>query len=415
MNASPRIRLFEMIEEVRDSYWFVPGLLALGGIVAGAGLVAIDAWIGDSWLEVAPWLYGGRPEGARAMLSTIAGSTITVAGVVFSVTLAAVTYASGQHGPQLLTNFARDRGNQISLGVFVGAYLYCLVVLRTIHSVGEEAGATEAFVPHIAVYGALGLAVASTAVLFYFVHHVTESIHISNVIARIGHELSADIRRHADKAGEQKSDGLETPEMKDCVELFSTSSGYVTAIDFRALRRIAVDENCLFHLCCRQGDFLRMGQPIIKAELAGPVNSTIEEECNAAFALGDKRTPYQDLRFEVEQLVQIAARALSPGVNDPFTAMNCIDWLGAALAEFDERPGRDNAIADDDGRVRVVARNISFSDYLDCSFGQLRTYVAADPNARAHLLAVLEGLAERVHLPANREALIAERQRLTTV
>ena len=191
---------------VRASYWFLPTLLALTGVALGLGLVLLDARVGDAWLGRYEWFYGSRPEGARAMLSTIAGSTITVAGVVFSITLAAVTYASGQFGPRLLGNFMRDRGNQATLGVFIGTYLYCLVVLRTIRSAEETSADTagavrDAFVPHLAMFGGLALAIASTAVLIYFVHHVTSGIHINNVIARVGRHLIADIReRNGDDA-----------------------------------------------------------------------------------------------------------------------------------------------------------------------------------------------------------------------
>lgn len=129
-----KTRFLEVAKEVRTSYWFVPSLLALAGFAAGLGLVWLDAVLGDAWLGRFEWFYGSRPEGARALLSTVAGSTITVAGVVFSVTLAAVTYASGQYGPRLLSTFTSDRGNQVSLGVFIGTFLYCLVVLRTIRS-----------------------------------------------------------------------------------------------------------------------------------------------------------------------------------------------------------------------------------------------------------------------------------------
>ena len=183
----------EAVEDIRASYWFLPTLLAFAGLTLGLALVIVDSRLGDAWLGRYEWFYGSRPEGARAMLSTIAGSTITVAGVVFSITLAAVTYASGQFGPRLLGNFMRDRGNQATLGVFIGTYLYCLVVLRTIRSAEEisadTAGAVrDAFVPHLAMFGGLALAIASTAVLIYFVHHVTSGIHINNVIARVGRQ-----------------------------------------------------------------------------------------------------------------------------------------------------------------------------------------------------------------------------------
>ena len=203
-----RTRIIELSENLRSSYWFLPTLLACAGFALGLSLVLVDARLGDAWLGQYEWFYGSRPEGARSMLSTIAGSTITVAGVVFSITLAAVTYASGQFGPRLLGNFMRDRGNQASLGVFIGTYLYCLVVLRTIRSAEETSADTggavrDAFVPHLAMFGGLALAIASTAVLIYFVHHVTSGIHINNVIARVGRDL---INQILQQSGEDDTD-----------------------------------------------------------------------------------------------------------------------------------------------------------------------------------------------------------------
>ncbi len=411
-----RQRLVEAVEAIRASYWFLPTLLAFAGFALGLALVLVDTQLGDAWLGRYEWFYGSRPEGARAMLSTIAGSTITVAGVVFSITLAAVTYASGQFGPRLLGNFMRDRGNQATLGVFIGTYLYCLIVLRTIRSAEEvsadTAGAVrDAFVPHLAMFGGLALAIASTAVLIYFVHHVTSGIHINNVIANVGRQLIEDIRKSA--CEEDKAESLKAPTAAKSTPILATKTGYIEAIDFDALLVVARRNDLVLRLIRRAGDFVSEGWPLLEVDALAPASEPVIGECNDVVTIGRQRTAQHDLRFAIDELVEIASRALSPGVNDPFTAIACIDWLGAALTELDRSPAAPDQMSDGAGTVRIILRPLRFEDYLAQAFGQLRSYVAADPNARLHALATLQELATHARHGQHRALIEAERAHLS--
>lgn len=408
-----RVRLIALAEDIRDSYWFLPGLMALGGLAGGLGLVLLDARVGEAWLGRFEWFYGSRPEGARALLSTIASSTITVAGVVFSITLAAVTYASGQYGPRLLTNFQRDRGNQLTLGTFIATFLFCLVVLRTIRSAEETSADTggavrDAFVPHIAVYGAIGLAIASIAVLVYFVHHVTDSIHINNVIASIGRQLIEEIEELPSEQAPRRS----WPTLDDPLEIRSVRTGYVEAADSKALLAVAERFDLKIRLLVRPGDFVTRGHPLLEASPAAAIEPEVADACCSAFAFGRKRTPLQDLRYGIDELVEIAARALSPGMNDPFTAIACIDWLGAAITLLAEREIPDGLLAGEDGIVRVVAQPLDFADYATTAFGQLRPYAAGDANAGVHVLRTLATISERMRDPVDRGAIQHQREAL---
>lgn len=409
-----RARLFQAVEDVRASYWFLPTVLALAGLALGLVLVLIDARLGDAWLGRYEWFYGSRPEGARAMLSTIAGSTITVAGVVFSITLAAVTYASGQFGPRLLGNFMRDRGNQATLGVFIGTYLYCLIVLRTIRSAEEISADTggavrDAFVPHLAMFGGLALAMTSTAVLIYFVHHVTSGIHINNVIARVGCHLIARIRERSEDETSAMTRTLPTGSV---TAIMTNKTGYIEAIDFDGLLTIACRHDLVLRPVRRAGDFVSEGWPLLEVHGSVPMTDPVIGECNDVVTIGRQRTAQQDLRFAIDELVEIASRALSPGVNDPFTAIACIDWLGAALTELDRCPPARANMTDDKGTVRIMMQPLLFEDYLARAFGQLRSYVAADPNARLHALTTLEELATHARDGQHRALIEAERTRL---
>ena len=409
-----KARTLELVEDVRASYWFVPSLLAFLGFVAGLGLVYLDAIVGDDWLGRFSWFYGSRPEGARSLLSTVAGSTITVAGVVFSITLAAVTYASGQYGPRLLSNFMRDRGNQVTLGVFIGTFLYCLIVLRTIRSAAETSADTggavrEAFVPHIAMFGALAFAVASIAVLIYFVHHVTDAIHINNVIARIGRGLIEDIAQRSEE--EPAANCAEAPPSEESAsgwQVPAPRTGYVEAFDAEALLEIATERRAVITVLVMPGDFIHRGRPLLRVEPAGDEELSA---CGELFSIGRKRSALQDLRFPIDELVEIAARALSPGINDPFTAIACIDWLGAALIDLSAMPVPPSRLCDDDGEIRLNIPRPSFADYLHAAVGQLAPYAAKDSNAGAHLLRMLDGVIEAVSDTDNKRSLGAERDK----
>ena len=408
-----KIRALELIEDVRGSYWFVPSLLALLGFCTGLALVYLDAVIGDAWLGRFEWFYGSRPEGARALLSTVAGSTITVAGVVFSITLAAVTYASGQYGPRLLSNFVRDRGNQVTLGVFIGTFLYCLVVLRTIRSAEETSADTggavrEAFVPHTAMFGALALAVASIGVLIYFVHHVTDAIHINNVIARIGRQLLAGIAERCDDEG-ATGEGVEASPPAKGAPVAATKTGYVEALDEGALLEVATERDAVVTVLAVPGDFVHRGQPVL---LVKPEGCPGMDNGGDLFSVSRKRSALQDLRFPIDELVELAARALSPGVNDPFTAIACIDWLGAAMMDLSAMPMKPAMLRDDEGRVRVVVPRLGYADYLQSAVGQLRPYAVNDPNAGAHLLNTLGKVREAITDPRHRALVGAEHGRV---
>ena len=132
-----KIEIRRFLDKLGASYWFVPSVMALLAVLLAVGMILLDTYEGSQWMDTVPWLYAARPSGARSLLSSIGGSMITVAGTVFSVTIAAVVYASGQYGPRLLTNFMKDRGNQFTLGTFIATYLYCLLILRT-HSFGQR-------------------------------------------------------------------------------------------------------------------------------------------------------------------------------------------------------------------------------------------------------------------------------------
>ncbi len=392
-----RARIWKIVETVRQSYWSIPLCMAIGAIVMSVVMVALDRLEGvTNWLSQVPWLYANQPTGARAQLQTIAGSMITVAGVTFSITIAAVANASAQFGPRLMSNFMNDRGNQITFGTFVATFLYCLLVLRTVRG---SNGAEEdfIFVPDLAVHGGLVMALASLGVLIYFIHHIPESIHISQMIAGVGRKLAARIDvlypsqlGHPTPGDGHGPDGESVVAaaveaslpLEDIIAVNADTGGYVQHQEREQLMGIAQKNDLVLWILKHPGDFAAPGTPLVMAKPAGMVSDRVRGEIRAAFIVGNRRTASQDALFLVNQLVEVAARALSPGVNDPFTATTCIDWLTAALGHLAGRAIPNPHRYDDEGNLRIVAPEVDFDDFAEAMFGQLRPVRTSRPQCR---------------------------------
>lgn len=398
-----RAKLQQWAYWVRSSYWFVPALMAVAAIILSQCAIQLDRELGASWMGDVWWFRPNQPEGARALLATVAGSMITVAGVTFSLTILAVSYATSHFGPRLLDNFMRDRGNQVTLGTFVATFLFCLIVLRTIRSGASTAAdlqtdlQTSEFVPHFSVLAALALTLASVAILIYYIHHIPESIHISNVLDRISRQLSLKIQElYPESLGEPADpphDLLQT--LDQGIAVHSGRSGYLQGIDETELLHFAEPDDLIVKLETRPGDFLLHGQRIATiystngAELDGDrCGSAVER----ALAIGISRTPTQDVFFLINQFVEIAERALSPGVNDPLTAIQCIDQLAKCLAEVSSRSMPSRYREDSSGQLRIITTETTWHDLVEHAFGQLIPYVKGDENVTRHLHQRIETL-----------------------
>lgn len=396
------LRLLQLLEDLRSSYWFVPAVMAVVALLLGAGAVYVDVTIGSDWLSGLSWYQSNKPDGAQQVLSTIAGSAITVAGVVFSITIASVSYAASQYGPRVLTNFMSDRGNQVTLGTFIATFLYCLVVLRTIRG-----GDDNEFVPDLAVILALVLAVCSIAVLIFFVHHVPRSIHVNTIAAGIGRELLESMEsRFPDFIGDGPeddqpgADAVPVPLRAHRLRprpgvspVRSPAIGYVEAIDDERLMQIATRSDLVLRLDYRPGDYIDTASNFA---LAWSHERIADETLNAlrtSFAVSSRRTPVQDTRFLIDELVEVGARALSPGVNDPFTAVTCLDWLSTALCDAARRKLPSPYRLDKEGTLRVIAPPLTFAGFVERGLGQFRQYLASDRIVCLHAFRTIERVA----------------------
>ncbi len=411
-----KVKLLKYWDDARSSYWFIPSLMALGAVALSFVTTSLDAAVGTAWLERVDWLRANQPAGARGLLSTIAGSIITVAGVTFSITIAAVAYTSSQYGPRLLTNFMRDRGNQFALGTFIATFLYCLLVLRTIRD-ADGAAFSEAFVPQIAVFCGVVLALASIGVLIFFFHHVPASIHILNVTADVGHELNDRISAlfpemigQAAPAADGYDPQSDVPGgfYEEAVPINAGGNGYLQQIDEERLLRTASEHDLLLRVRFRPGDFVSGEKALVYAWPAQNVDPAVTDRIRETFALGRQRTPRQDLLFLINELVEIIGRALSPAINEPFTANTCLDWLGTALINIARRDLPGAFRYDEAQALRVIAQPVTFEAFIEAAFAVPRPYVQTDPNSALHMMKVIAEVACEVESLAHRRLLLRQ-------
>lgn len=366
------------------NYWFYPALFSIGAAVLAFAMIWLDRNGFSEWLSRVPEIVPARPDGASNMLTVIAGSMIGTAATVFSITIAAVAYASGTYGPRLLTNFMEDRGNQFSLATFIGTFVYAITVLRTVRA-EDEVAATAAdaaastlpgFVPQLSLLVAYLLMALSVAVLVYFLNHIPASIRINTVLKGIGRRLIDQVRDEFPRP----DCGREPAPAPTGTPIMARHVGYVQMIDFDDLAEFAKRHDCAVTLNVRTGDFVHPGMALAELDGCDVADEEIARDFHNDFILGATRTPRQDPDFLIDELVEIALRALSPGINDPFTAITALHWLGAATAELGTRDLRKDA-REEAGDRRVHPLPDGFAHYVERGFGKVRGAVSTSAPA----------------------------------
>ena len=402
--------------DLNSSLWFVPTLMVASAMLLAYLLVTFDNTHQNAWMKQHPLLFGAGAAGARGMLSAIAGSMITVAGLIFSLTLSTLAQVSSQYTSRLLRNFMRDRINQVVMGFFVGIFVYCLIVLRTIRDTNEGN-----FVPSTAISFALILALVSIGMLITFIHHIATSIQAANVVGNAADETERvlnklfpkDIGRAA--THHEKAD-LEATTRLNWQPIVALSSGYVQGIDDKDLLKLAQDGDLVVRMELGMGSFAAEGAPLVSVasyDTAQPwlPDSSITKRIDAAYGIGRQRTIDQDFGFGIRQIVDIALKALSPGINDTSTGVMCLDRLGALLALLTERELGEPLRADD-GRVRLIAIRPDFAAYLSEAFDQIRASSLENLAIYLRIFNALLTIAGRTMRPGYREA-IAHQSHLT--
>lgn len=381
-----RTRLIGWLHGARESLWALPSLIVLGMALLALGLVELDRALDLSRRGGHVWAFGGGADGARGVLEAIAGSLVTVTGTIFSLTIVALQLASTQFTPRVLRTFTRDRGVQAVLGVLIGAFTYALLVLRAVRSQSSDG---DRFVPGISVVVAILLALVSVGFLIYFIDHVAHAIRASAVIARVtadGHGLLA--RRFPDGVGQSTVDCAPPDDAPAVVT--ATTSGYLHYLAAASLFGLPTDDDITIRAENMVGAFVLTGEPLASVWPASALSDKRTAAVRGSFALGPERTLQQDVELPLRQLADIAVKALSPGVNDPTTAIACIDRLAELVLGAARRGEPAAAYRRENSSVRLVIPAPSFAQLCETAFAQVRQFGAGDAIVAAHLRDVLQ-------------------------
>jgi uncharacterized membrane protein len=437
-------------EALRTNLWLIAAIESMAAAALFAVTLSIDEAAFHGALRLPSWVISGSPDAARQILSSLAGAIITVVGVVFSIMIVTLILASQQFGPRMLRTFIRDRGAQVTLGTFVATFLYAMLTLISIGST---------FVPHLSVTVALALTVIDLGVLIYFIHHIATAIQLPAVIASIAHELAGAIDAEAAPAPVEGAPASAGDPLNGTASLNGTApangpsaevllarldrsgrvvvaqaSGYLRFVRHATLVRIAAEHDAVIRLHYRPGHFLTKGHPM--ATVWPPEAATaIGRRLESVHITGPLRTLSQDIAFGIDQLVEIAIRALSPAVNDTFTALTCIDWLGDSLSRIAVEWHPQSSHRDRLGAIRLITVPVSYERLVQRSFEKIRqaadgmpavlirqldalsTVMAAAPPGRAQVLldqaAMIARVSERtVPEPADQADVTARYQAL---
>ncbi len=409
------VKISKLWDQLHSSYWFIPAVMAMAAIALAFTMLHLDRTDKveieatalaftmltldrtdkveiDYW-----WVYTGGSDGARSLLEAVAGSMISVSATAFSITIVALQLAAANFGPRLLRNFMQDTGNQIVLGTFIGTFIYCLLVLRTIR--GEGDGYSQ-FVPQLAVTVGVLLAIISIGILIYFIHHASTIIQASNVIQNVSGDLHSAIERlfpnrigHGEPENRQALAEIPMSFEEEALPIRANKTGYLQAIDDEELMKIACKYNLLIRLQIHPGNFVVKGSNLVFVFPSNKVNKKLAKQINDALILGKERTEQQDVEFPINQLVEIALRAISPAVNDPFTAIRCIDQLSAGFCHLVQRDFPSPYRYDKNNKLRIITKSVKFAGLTDAAFNQIRQYGRSDAAVTIRLLEAIAVIA----------------------
>lgn len=400
-------------ERLWAPFWVLPSLICAGAF----GLALVLPFLDRAWLGDVDVLFSGNAESARSLLGTIATAMISVTGLVFSITMVVIQLASSQFTPRLLGTFLANRIVQVTLGVFTSSFVFALVVMREVRA-GEHP-----FVPQLSVTAAFVLVIASVAMFFAFIHHITQAIQVDHAIDAIEATTAAELQRGWDDATDPGVPASwEPPDHPGEPVTIDDAHGVVQRIHYRELVDAARRHRAVVELAVRPGDVQHRGNPVAvlhrEHRPTGPaapgtdggfddLAATVRE----AITLGKTRSVSQDPAFGVRQLVDIADRALSPGINDPTTAVQVLDELNRLLRIAAARPDPSPYLLDGDGTVRVVDRPVTFAELLDLSLDEIAHYGADSVQIAPRVSALLDDLGT-VATPAHRAAIDAKRSQV---
>lgn len=362
------------------SFWFIPSLMIVTSVVSAYLLPSFHSTSASEFLADNNLGVSGA-DSAMQIVQVIATTAITITSIAFSMTIVALVMASSQFGPRLLKSFMQSKSTQFVLGVFTSTFVFCLLVLSQIDAHGDVSA-----YPDLSVFISIVLAILCVFVLIFFIHHVATSIRADTVVKQVACNLLRDMQALQNNSEARASFNLLEKTKNYASELIfeSKCSGYLQAIEYQSIVNLANEHDGIVEMQVRAGSFLMEGTPVAKmfSDQLLPNHAEIDE----AFVIGEERTALQDPLFAINQLVEMAVRALSPSLNDPFTVGNCIDRLAEALGSFSDGSLPQNALLNEEGTVRVLTKDITYPDLFAGAFTQIRQGCYSHAFVLLHLL-----------------------------
>lgn len=397
----------QLWDTLKSSYWFVPLVMMSLAVLLWLGTSSLDHLLTTRDKKAIAWLYIANEDSMRNLLLTIAGAIVGIMGVVFSIIMIPLSIAASQFGPRLLRTFLRDTGTQVTLGVYTATFIFCMLVLLQLSQSESQP------LPQISVNVALLLGLASFGILIYFINHVAISIQAPVLVERVSKELQTAIRH--DLPDQLNISSVSSNEINNAPNSFdeasansiikAAASGYVQVRDDDLLIGLAQRNNLVLKLLAEPGEFV-VKNTAIAVSWPAQTSKTLEKTVNRAFILGSRRTLVQDVTFGINELVEVAVRALSPAINDPFTAMTCLDWLGSAFCEICCRIFPEKTLADENGKLRVIRNPVTFTTLADAAFNAIRENARTSTAVTLRLIQTIKVVAEAAQTEEQRRSLL---------
>jgi uncharacterized membrane protein len=387
-------RIGALLDRLRTGFWAVPTLLVVGAVVLALATVRLDRALADDF--GGRITFGAGADGAREVLSAITTSMITFTGLVFSITIVVLSLTSSQFSPRVLRTFLRDRQTQVSLGIFIGTFVYAVLVLRTVSGLPDDT-----FVPAVATSMGVVLLLASVGAFVAYIHHVTSMIQISSILASIAGETRHALEREL-PTGLPETPVVVRPYGVPVAELPAPRSGVLVDVDVDRVVRQARTADLVLVSHLHYGAFVPQGAPLVSVH-RGDATALDAHAVVRHFSLKQERTMLRDVAFGFRQLADITAKALSPGINDPTSAVQALDGLHDLLRRLATRSLPTGVYADDEGQIRLYLPAPAFEDFLALALDEAEQYGADSIQVQQRITALLDDL-RAAALPEHRAA-----------
>jgi uncharacterized membrane protein len=391
-------------DRVKVSFWFAPVVMSVVAIVLSRVMLRLDVLIPDEIVANSRLILSGSVDQLRSALLNIAGTVLATAGIVFTLLTLPLSTVAAQYGSRLLRVFLGDHITQYVLGMFVGTFVYCIASATSVPPVDVTPQLTTTF--------GLLLMLGTFASLIVLVQHISTMLQAPNIVAAAGAELLDVILSEAPDEFESSTSlsqanqaAADTLAGNDGFGVRVHEAGYIQYVDTEYALTLLGEKDLVIRLLCQPGDFVSQGTVTALVWPAAQVDELLDKQLQRAFQIGRRRTPTQDVEYAFNQLVEVAVRAMSPAINDPFTTMTCLDYIGNGLTLFIQKGERSPYVYDQNGKLRVAFEPVTFEKLLDACFNMLRHCSCENAEILKYMLKTIDAIGQETKSPEMRQKL----------